>query len=807
MSRLLSIFILFIFILLSEGIVLKAQEKDETETQKEYVEVINIEVIVRALKKGQLVGGLEKSDFTLYENGQKQEITSFMEIKRKIGSEAEGIVKKEEESAEQPGKKRFFLLYFWIYEPDPRYQDALNYFFNRVYREGDLVLVIVENQSFRVTRKEQIPQTLAQVISEIDEVTRGAKIMHERLLANVKELFRVFAMQYKEIEDEEIRYPQRYSMDKDRKRRLVSQFVTNYKNLWGEYKYKHTQLNIDKLKALAASLKTVNFEKWGLVFYQHDTFPQFNAENFTLEKQDSVKELLEMKKMLYSFSTEMHRPSGSLSVMKEIQETFVDANTTFHLLLSKVSSSPSQIESQYLKIENVYSDWQEIFRKISEATGGEVIDSTKLEESLAQAVEKEDIYYRLTYAPKITEEKVREIKVKIKQKRLKALYPQQVILKKASEITIDNFSFTHPTLQFTLNNYQQLFDGSQLYGELGIKVSAVDSKGEMSTFEKSFEPNEEKLTVSLNLNFSRGGKYTLIVEAVDKQTGKSSVYSERVKVPEISLDEPVLITKVHKKTKGIDKDNKLDNILEKSAKYCEKLEKTTFYFYCIEEIADIYFLKGKRVKNDLYLNEYQILMEEHGKMSEKREAIEKNPSKKGRKKKKSEGDQLLLTNFFSQYPFLMPTTMLGRENQKKYRYQLLSKEKIGDVETYKISVDPKKKGVGGINHGVVWVDVTDGSVVKIELNPLSLMGIRTLIANARKKGTKIRVTDTHWYEVKKNRIRFPSKTEIRGIDLAKHEGDTTQPIDVEVEHSSTVFNYKDYRFFRVNVNVVDEHHK
>jgi len=51
----------------------------------------------------------------------------------------------------------------------------------------------------------------------------------------------------------------------------------------------------------------------------------------------------------------------------------------------------------------------------------------------------------------------------------------------------------------------------------------------MSTFEKSFEPNQEKLTVSLKLNFSRGGKYTLIIEAVDKQTGKSSVYSERVK--------------------------------------------------------------------------------------------------------------------------------------------------------------------------------------------------------------------------------------------------------------------------------------
>ena len=806
MSRLLSISILLIFTLLSGGMLLVPGAQQESETEKEYVEVINVEVIVRALKKGRLVGSLEKPDFTLYENGEKQEITSFTEIRRKIGSEPEVIKEKEEESTEKPGKRRFFLLYSWIHEPDLQYQKALSYFFNRVYREGDYALVIVENQAFRVTREEQIPRTLARVKSKIDEVTRGAKMERERLLTRVKELFRVFAVQYKEIEEEEIRYPQRYSMDKERKRRLVSQFVTNYKNLWGEYKYKRTQLNVNKLKALAASLKKVNFEKWGLVFYQHDTFPQFNSENFTLEKQDSVRELIEMKKMLYAFSIEMNRPSGSLSVMKEIQQAFIDANATFHLLLSKVSSSRGQLESQYLKIENVYSDWQAIFRNISEATGGEVIDSTKLEESLAQVVEKEDIYYRLTYAPQITEKKVREIKVKIRKKRVKALYHQQVILKKASEITVDNFSFTHPTLKFSLSHYQQLFDGNQLYGELGIKVSAVDSKGEMSTFEKSFEPNQEKLTVSLKLNFSRGGKYTLIIEAVDKQTGKSSVYSERVKVPGISPDEPVLITKVHKKTKGIDKGNKLEVILEKAARYCEKLEKTTFYFTCIEEIADIYFLKGKRVKNDRYLHEYQILMEEHGKMSEKRERIESKSKKKRRKKKKS-GDQLLLTNFFSQYPFLMPVTMLGRENQKKYRYQLLSKEKIGKVETYKISIDPAKKGVGAINHGVVWVDVKDGSVVKIELNPRSLMGIRALMANARRKGAKIRVTDTHWYEVKKNRIRFPNKTEIRGIEVVKHEGGADQPIDVEVEDSITVFNYEDYRFFKVNVNVVDESHK
>jgi hypothetical protein len=95
---------------------------------------------------------------------------------------------------------------------------------------------------------------------------------------------------------------------------------------------------------------------------------------------------------------------------------------------------------------------------------------------------------------------------------------------------------------------------------------------------------------------------------------------------------------------------------------------------------------------------------------------------------------------------------------------------------------------------VVWVDEQDGSVVKIELDPRSLRGIDMLQEAARRKGGALKVTDIHWYEVRSNNIRFPSKTEISEIKLAAQE---------ELENSRTVFTYKDYRFFKVNVNVID----
>ena len=119
-------------------------------------------------------------------------------------------------------------------------------------------------------------------------------------------------------------------------------------------------------------------------------------------------------------------------------------------------------------------------------------------------------------------------------------------------------------------------------------------------------------------------------------------------------------------------------------------------------------------------------------------------------------------------------------------------------------MEPKVQGQSAINHGVVWIDERDGSVVKIELNPLALRGIDTLQNIARRKGAMLEVTDIHWFEIEKNAIRFPSKTEISEIKFAVTEGSETSP--QELENSKTVFEYKDYRFFNVNVDVVDSSH-
>ncbi|MCX6579915.1 MAG: hypothetical protein NT166_06990 [Candidatus Aminicenantes bacterium] len=786
---------------------------------KEYVEVINIEVIVRAQRSGQPAAGLPQSVFTLYENGEKQKITSFMGIRRKIGltgkmTDAGGAPGPAEplEPVESP-PKRLFFIYTWISEPGSRCTEALDYFFEHIYREGDYALIIVKNQAFKITRLDEIAKILPQIKNKIEENARVTKTGSDQMLDKADALLRDFEIKFKNFERQP---PGNEKMAAENKRVLVDRLKTDYRALWDEYKYKNVFLNTEKLKAIAATLKTVNLQKWGLVFYQRETFPQFNPESIFIERNESFDNLIELRTMFETLTREMKTPSLSLSQLTGVRQAFIDANATFHLLLFEKRSTGQP--GRYITVDYIHSDWQTAFKNISEATGGEVIDSDKLQESLRQAVEKEDIYYRLTYAPKVTaDNNVRKIEVKSAEKNLDLLYNRQATLQKANEITIDNFSFTYPTLEFTLGHYQQLFDGSQLYGDIEFTLTVIHPGGEKLSIKKTFEPSEEEITYALKLNFPHDGKYTLIIEALDRQTGKSALYSEEVKAAEVSetgFDDAVLITGAHEKDPGIDSygKNKLKVLLDNAADYCEKLKNATYYFTCEEKIMESSFAQQKEIRSDTFVYQYQIIMEDDGKINEKRTLMENtayqddDPKIKEKTKIKEVRD-LVITKFYSRYPFLMPVTLLARENRKNFRYRLLAEEQVGGRQTFKINVEPRQKDLGAINHGVVWVDATDGSVIKIELNPHAISGIETLRETAGRKGMKLKVTDTHWYELKKGGVRFPNRTEIHEAYLAPPGAGSVDPGPMAAfEETRTVFSYTNYRFFKVNVNVVDTQH-
>jgi hypothetical protein len=803
-------FCIFITIICCGSLVLSAlttapQKKDpdkpkpsKTTGTREYVETANVSLVLRALKKGQPTAGLRQKDFIFYENDKPIPLTSFQEVRRKVGQ----YVEDKDKTAPAPtGKKRLFFLYFQVSEPDSNISKTLDYFFSQVYRDGDYALLMLRNRVFPISRRSQVESALESFQTALDLLVEKTRLAKQKLTDNLDQLVRQFLE-----EDWENLYPLQTEN--------VNLLITRFRMAWMEYNQEYISQAEDMLKAIADSLKKTDIEKWGLVFYQQDRFPTLNLKSMPGLSAAFQMRIERLRRRLEEVAAEMSDTPQSWQTIKDFQQAFIEANVTFYLLLSHPTSK-EKLNAMYLEYKAVLSDWQQSFRDISQATGGSVIEDNDWQKALARAVELEDVFYHLTYAPAPGGDEDRKIRIQTKLPGIKLQYHRQATVSPVEKITIERVFFSHPLLEFTLKNYRLFSDGTNLYGDIEVKITTVDSNGNQRTFKKMLEPFQEETAVYMNLDFPSGGDYSLIIEAYDRQAGQTVTASQPIVVPQSEYQlEQVLVTEAQEEMKGAEHRRTLDSLLKKSAQYCQKLKKATFYFTCIEEILDSHWYRGDAVREDFYRYDYQIVREEDGKMNENRqlkpesiELLEKRKKEIG----KAKDQEIILTNFFSSYPYLMPISMLAEENQSLYRYRLLDRKTSAKRILYKVAVEPKEEGVmiKDSNYGVVWIDEEDGSVYKIELDANSLGGVKELIILAREKRHRLKVSDVHWYEVKRKGIRFPSRTEIKcsylDWDQVKKMWDRLR--SVALEQVMTVFEYNKYKFFNVNVDVLETDHQ
>ena len=132
----------------------------QQEQQKEYVQVVNVEMILRVLKDGSPVSGLKKNDFALYEDGEKCEINGFFENHRRSLTPTN-----QPNSCQQP---RLYLLFFWVNNPAADVEGVLNKFFSSIYREGDRVILSTPLKTFELPS----PQATASITAAFLEQWR-----------------------------------------------------------------------------------------------------------------------------------------------------------------------------------------------------------------------------------------------------------------------------------------------------------------------------------------------------------------------------------------------------------------------------------------------------------------------------------------------------------------------------------------------------------------------------------------------------------------------------------------------------------
>jgi len=247
-------------------------------------------------------------------------------------------------------------------------------------------------------------------------------------------------------------------------------------------------------------------------------------------------------------------------------------------------------------------------------------------------------------------------------------------------------------------------------------------------------------------------------------------------------------------------DAEMTVILDGAAGYCEKLRQAAFHYFCTEKVVETngwihYDRKYNRVGKFTF--DYQLLKKKN-EIQEQRKLISK--------KKKHENEESALATlkafFLAEKAVFAPIDMFARERQMFYEYRFIAHEKLKGVRCAVIEVLPRSREGARYVSGQAWIDTADHSVLKIKVNPRSVVGYEKLQAIARNLTAKLFLTLEISFEQVHAGLRFPDAIVIR--EMYKGGQVIARLGPQGWERNRTEYYYKDYRFFEVGVQVTEK---
>jgi YHS domain-containing protein len=256
-------------------------------------------------------------------------------------------------------------------------------------------------------------------------------------------------------------------------------------------------------------------------------------------------------------------------------------------------------------------------------------------------------------------------------------------------------------------------------------------------------------------------------------------------------------------------------ILGPVADYCAKLENAALDFICREKIvekfeSDRQYQKFFKMVDDpvekrghspgvimgsgplpgqenSFTYDYQVIRKD-GRIQEKRVLLEENGTyvrdDKAYPKTK---------RYYINKAIFGPVGLLAREEQPFYDYRLLRDEMWKGRQAFVIGVRPKKPDSAKPVYGEVWVDQEDSSVLKMDIEAVSLSGYERISADYESRGAKPRISIEIEYGIEKNGLRFPSRIVLKEA--------YTDPKAGRFKMSQLTVDYDRYKFFTVNTEI------
>jgi hypothetical protein len=516
---------IIIFLILF-GLIFFGWLNSQEEPVKEKVEVVNVEVPVRVFLDGAPVAGLTRDDFQLFEGKEKQTINGFYVRKKKLAVENVSI-KSEKGSVAAPG--RYIVLVFRLIEYNQQMKKGVDYLFEHILRDNDQLLVMVNNRTLALNRdvwqiKRQ--ELLDQVLREEAAKARQDLEMYFLAVQNDLDQTKLSAL----LERNATFYPPN-----------IINFLEKYMRTWDEFKKKYLVPDLDKFYNFAHYLEKIQKEKWVLSFFQIEMFPSMKLGVGIRQQIEQLVSELQIARAEDSLHSQiiaqlLERVDRRLNVaddfpVEEVSKMLVKVDTTYH---SFIMSVQREVLSEDLEYKKVASDIENSLRGIATQSGGEVIFSGDIGSGLHSIVEKEDIYYVLTYEPKNPAKKER-VRIKLANAKYRLFYDDNVRAdyigeylrkRKAQDPTLrlNHLQLTATQLQLEIIDFKMTETAKGLRGNLKLNIRIRNEQNQqLYDQNRTFLAKEGRVSVAIDFSWLKPGKYMFLVDACDLLSEKTAM--------------------------------------------------------------------------------------------------------------------------------------------------------------------------------------------------------------------------------------------------------------------------------------------
>lgn len=521
--------------------LLIAAPSDDIEPNRivERVNVTNVEVPVRVMHKGKPILDLSKDDFILYENKKKMAINGFFLKQKQIVPSAEPTPA--ENSGTASLAPRTFVIVFSITDFNKNLVQAVDHLFANVIKKNDRLLVFANDTSKEYKGIDDREAVKKELMDDLSEQAHGAR---RRLVSYINQI-----ETYLNVHDFKIKLHKQ-----DNTPLLLVQFLKKYLLAWNEYKKKYLTPRVDRFYYFSRYLEALRGDKWVLNFYQFDLFPKIKLGSHTMYViRDKATRLINSQEatahamgkmisnLLNQIMLDMNISKGF--PVETVTKLFYKVDATFHCFFIR---GMNKMGSNDLGYEEVASDLQNTLRNITRVTGGEIITSNRLTQSIESVARQEDAYYILTYVPK-NPEKAGKIKIKVKNKKYKVLYDDNFRADYISEyldtleerlktpdIKIRNFSFKGRILAFTLGGFQMKnhTEESTAQGNMTVRIRLTDKyNNPLYDQERFLTAQKQEVKVSLAaFKKIKTGEYNFLIDALDLLTGKEANLHSSIRI-------------------------------------------------------------------------------------------------------------------------------------------------------------------------------------------------------------------------------------------------------------------------------------